>query len=117
MIMCQEGALLGFLRYNMHPAKIFMGDVGSLFLGASLACLALLENKILVLIIAGSIIIFETISVIIQVTYYKLTHKRVFLMTPIHHHFQKKGWPEWKIVLTFWIIGVVLAALSMVFGI
>ena len=117
LIMCQEGAMLGFLRYNLHPAKIFMGDVGSLFLGASISSLAIIENKILVLMIAGLIIILETISVIIQVFYYKLTKKRVFLMTPIHHHFQKKGWPEWKIVLTFWIIGVMLAATSMIFGI
>ena len=116
LIMCEEGALLGFLKYNMHPAKIFMGDVGSLFLGASLATFAILENKILVLIVTCLIIIIETLSVIIQVISYKLTKKRVFLMTPIHHHFQKKGWPEWKIVLTFWIIGVVLAASSMIFG-
>ena len=117
LIMCEIGGILGFLKYNLHPAKLFMGDVGSLFLGASLASFAIIENKILVLVIAALIMVVETISVIIQVTYYKLTKKRIFLMTPIHHHFQKKGWPEWKIVLTFWIIGVALAASSMIFGI
>lgn len=117
LIMSQEGALLGFLRYNIHPAKIFMGDVGALYLGATLACLSIVENRILVLVIAGLLLISETLSVIIQVISYKLTKKRVFLMTPIHHHFQKKGWPEWKIVLTFWIIGVMLAAISIIFGI
>ena len=117
LIMTQEGALMGFLRYNIHPAKIFMGDVGALYLGASLACLSIVENRVLVLAVAGLLLIGETLSVIIQVISYKLTKKRVFLMTPIHHHFQKKGWPEWKIVLTFWIIGVLLAAISMIFGI
>lgn len=116
-IICLIGSLLGFLRYNMYPAKVFMGDVGSLFLGTSLACFSIVENRVLVLMISGLILIFETISVIIQVFVFKTTGKRVFLMTPFHHHFQKKGWPEWKIVLTFWIIGVMLAAISMIFGI
>lgn len=102
------GAGLGFLWFNAYPAQIFMGDVGSLSLGAALGIIAVLVRQELVLFIMGGIFVAETLSVILQVGYYKLTHKRIFRMAPIHHHFELLGWAEPKIIVRFWIITVVL---------
>ncbi|RJQ43198.1 MAG: phospho-N-acetylmuramoyl-pentapeptide-transferase [Nitrospiraceae bacterium] len=107
------GAALGFLWYNSYPADIFMGDVGSLGLGGALGTLAVITKQEIVLAIVGAIFVIETFSVIIQVTSFKLTGKRVFKMAPIHHHFEVKGWPEPKVIVRFWIIGIVLALLSL----
>jgi len=113
------GACLGFLWYNTHPASVFMGDTGSLALGGALGALALMLHKELLLPIVCGIFFVETVSVIIQTTYYKYTRrkygvgKRVFLMTPIHHHFEKLGWPESKIVVRFWIIAILLGIISL----
>lgn len=113
------GGCLGFLWYNSHPASVFMGDTGSLAIGGALGALALMIHKELLLPIICGIFFVETLSVIIQTTYFKYTKKkygvgrRVFLMTPIHHHFEKKGWHESKIVARFWIIAILLAILSL----
>jgi len=107
------GAALGFLWYNSYPADIFMGDVGSLGLGGSLGTLAVITKHEMVLAVVGGIFVIETISVILQVTSFKLTGKRVFKMAPIHHHFELKGWPEPKVIVRFWIIGMMLALLSL----
>jgi len=107
------GASLGFLWYNSYPADIFMGDVGSLGLGGSLGTLAVITKHEIVLAVVGGIFVIETISVILQVTSFQLTGKRVFKMAPIHHHFELKGWPEPKVIVRFWIIGMMLALLSL----
>ncbi len=107
------GAALGFLWYNSYPAEIFMGDVGSLGLGGALGTLAVITKQEIVLAVVGGIFVVETFSVIIQVASFKLTGKRVFKMAPIHHHFEEKGWPEPKIIIRFWIVGVILALLSL----
>ena len=107
------GACLGFLWYNAPPAKIFMGDTGSLSLGGSLAAVAIIVKHEIVLAIVGGLFVLETVSVIIQVLSYKLTGKRVFMMAPIHHHFEKKGWPESTIVIRFWIIAIILALIGL----
>jgi phospho-N-acetylmuramoyl-pentapeptide-transferase len=108
------GACLGFLWYNGHPAQVFMGDTGSLALGGIIGVAAVLLRREFLLAIIGGIFVAETISVIIQVTSYKLRNKkRVFLCTPLHHHFEYKGWPETKIVLRFWIIGLLLAIVGI----
>jgi len=107
------GASLGFLWYNSYPADIFMGDVGSLGLGASLGTLAVITKHEIVLALVGGIFVIETISVVLQVTSFKLTGKRVFRMAPIHHHFELKGWPEPKVIVRFWIVGIMLALLSL----
>ncbi|KAA3602034.1 MAG: phospho-N-acetylmuramoyl-pentapeptide-transferase [Calditrichaeota bacterium] len=113
------GASLGFLWYNTHPAQIFMGDTGSLALGGALGILAVLLKKELYLLILGGVFVGETLSVIIQRRYFKYTKKkygegrRVFKMAPIHHHFEKEGWHEAKIVIRFWIIGVLFALLTL----
>jgi phospho-N-acetylmuramoyl-pentapeptide-transferase len=107
------GASLGFLWYNSYPADIFMGDVGSLGLGGSLGTLAVITKHEIVLAVVGGIFVIETISVILQVTSFQLTGKRVFKMAPIHHHFELKGWPEPKVFVRFWIIGMMLALLSL----
>jgi len=107
------GASLGFLWYNSYPAEIFMGDVGSLGLGGALGTLAIIAKQEIVLAVVGGIFVIEALSVILQVASYKLTGKRVFKMTPIHHHFELKGWPEPKVIVRFWIIGIVLALLSL----
>lgn len=107
------GAGVGFLWYNTYPAQVFMGDVGSLALGGGLGMLAILtKNELLSLALSG-IFILEAVSVITQVTSFKLTGKRVFLMAPIHHHFEKKGWPEPRIIVRFWIIAIMLAIVSL----
>ena len=107
------GACLGFLWYNAPPAKIFMGDTGSLSLGGSLAAVAIIVKHEIVLAIIGGLFVLETASVIIQVVSYKLTGKRIFKMAPIHHHFEKKGWAEPTIVIRFWIIAIILALVGL----
>ena len=107
------GACLGFLWYNAPPAKIFMGDTGSLSLGGSLAAVAIIVKHEIVLAIIGGLFVLETVSVIIQVASFKLTGKRIFMMAPIHHHFEKKGWAESTIVIRFWIIAIILALIGL----
>jgi phospho-N-acetylmuramoyl-pentapeptide-transferase len=107
------GAALGFLWYNSYPAEIFMGDVGSLGLGGTLGTLAVITKHELVLAVVGGIFVIETFSVILQVASYKFTGKRIFKMAPLHHHFELKGWPEPKVIIRFWIIGIILALLSL----
>ena len=107
------GAALGFLWFNAPPAKVFMGDTGSLALGATIGSIAIMVKHEIVLAIAGGLFVLETFSVIIQVISFKLTGKRVFMMAPLHHHFEKKGWAESTIVIRFWIITIVLALLSL----
>ncbi len=107
------GSCLGFLWYNAPPAKIFMGDTGSLSLGGSLAAVAIIVKHEIVLAIVGGLFVLETVSVIIQVISFKLTGKRVFMMAPIHHHFEKKGWAESTIVIRFWIISIILALIGL----
>ena len=107
------GSCLGFLWYNAPPAKIFMGDTGSLSLGGSLAVVALIVKHEIVLAIIGGLFVLETVSVIIQVISFKLTGKRIFKMAPIHHHFEQKGWAESTIVIRFWIIAIILALVGL----
>ena len=107
------GSCLGFLWYNAPPAKIFMGDTGSLSLGGSLAAVAIIVKHEIVLAIVGGLFVLETVSVIIQVISFKLTGKRVFMMAPIHHHFEKKGWAESTIVIRFRIISIILALIGL----
>ena len=109
------GSLLGFLVFNVSPAKVFMGDTGSLALGATLGAYAILTRHEILLIIIGFVFVMETVSVILQRYYYKLTHKRLFLMAPIHHSFEKKGWNERDIVKLFWIIGLIASLISLMF--
>ena len=108
------GACVGFLWFNSHPADIFMGDTGSLALGMALGCLAVVTKTEFVSIIIGGLFVAEALSVMIQVFYYKRTKKRIFLMAPLHHHYEKKGWSETKVVVRFWIISGVLAACGFV---
>lgn len=108
------GAALGFLRYNAHPAKVFMGDTGSLALGGALAAVAVLTKTELLLVIVGGVFVIEALSVIIQVISFKSTGKRVFRMSPIHHHFELGGWSETKVVAVFWLAGAVFAALGLI---
>lgn len=114
---CLVGSILGFLVFNVNPAKIFMGDTGSLALGATMGAIAILTRHELLLILIGIVFIIETVSCIIQRLYYKLTHKRIFLMTPIHHSFEKKGYNEKDIVKVFWIIGIIANMLALTFGV
>jgi phospho-N-acetylmuramoyl-pentapeptide-transferase len=107
------GAGTGFLWYNTYPAQVFMGDVGSLSLGGGLGMLAVLTKNELLSVILGGIFVVELLSVVVQVTSFQLFGKRVFLMAPIHHHFEKKGWPEPRIIVRFWIISVLLALVSL----
>lgn len=108
------GACIGFLWFNSHPADIFMGDTGSLALGMALGCLAVVTKTEFVVIIIGGLFVAEALSVMIQVFYYKKTKKRIFLMAPLHHHFEKKGWSETKVVVRFWIVSGMLAACGFV---
>jgi phospho-N-acetylmuramoyl-pentapeptide-transferase len=108
------GAALGFLWFNAHPAQVFMGDTGSLTLGGTLAITAILIKQEILLILLGGLFLIEAISVILQVLYFKITKgKRLFRMAPIHHHFEKLGWSEHKIVVRFWIIGILLALIGL----
>jgi phospho-N-acetylmuramoyl-pentapeptide-transferase len=107
------GASLGFLWYNAHPAEIFMGDVGSLGLGGALAVVAVLIKQEVLLLFIGGVFILEAVSVVLQVGSFKLRHKRIFKMAPLHHHFEQLGWSESKIIARFWIAGLVLALFAL----
>lgn len=107
------GAVLGFLVFNAHPAKVFMGDTGSLALGGAIGTVALLTKLELLLVIVGGVFVIETLSVIIQVVSFKTTGKRVFKMSPLHHHYELSGWSEWRVVVTFWLVGLLLASLGI----
>jgi len=107
------GGGLGFLWFNASPAQLFMGDVGSLALGGALGTMAVLIHQEILLAVVGGIFVIETLSVIIQVTSFKLTGRRVFLMAPIHHHYEKLGWPEQKIVVRFWIVSIILGLVAL----
>ena len=117
LVLTVYGATFGFLINNLHPAKIFMGDSGSLPLGGFLGYLSLISKKELLLLIIGGIFVLETMSVIIQVTYFKLTKKRIFLMSPFHHHLEKMGKKEYTIVFLFYVIGFSLSLISLILGI
>lgn len=103
------GAVLGFLVFNAHPAKVFMGDTGSLALGGALAMIAILTKMELLLVIVGGVFVIETLSVIIQVISFKTRGKRIFKMSPLHHHYELSGWSEWRVVVTFWLVGILFA--------
>nr|WP_139279010.1 phospho-N-acetylmuramoyl-pentapeptide-transferase [Seinonella peptonophila] len=107
------GALLGFLVYNAHPAKVFMGDTGSLALGGGLAALAVITKTELLLPIIGGVFVVETLSVMIQVMSFKTRGRRIFRMSPLHHHFELVGWSEWRVVTTFWFVGLLLAGFGV----
>ena len=107
------GAGIGFLWYNTYPAQVFMGDVGSLALGGGLGMLAVFTKNELLSVLLGGVFVIETLSVITQVASFKLTGKRIFLMAPINHHFEKKGWAEPKIIVRFWIVSILLALVSL----
>ena len=111
------GTLLAFLLYNTHPAKVFMGDTGSLCLGATMASIAIITNHEITLIIVAGVFVIETLSCIIQTLSVVLRKKKVFLMTPLHHHFEKLGWNESDIVKMFWVVGLILSMISIVFGV
>ena len=108
------GGLLGFFLFNKKPAKIFMGDVGSLALGGMLAAISILLRQEWTLLLIGSVYVMETASVMLQVASFKLTGKRIFKMSPIHHHFEMTGWSEWKIDIVFWIIGLGMSILTLI---
>ncbi|KQL39526.1 phospho-N-acetylmuramoyl-pentapeptide-transferase [Bacillus sp. FJAT-25509] len=107
------GAVLGFLVFNAHPAKVFMGDTGSLALGGALAAIAIVTHLEILLVIIGGIFVIETLSVMIQVASFKATGKRVFKMSPLHHHYELSGWTEWRVVVTFWFVGLLFALLGI----
>lgn len=111
------GSIMGFLVYNTNPAKVFMGDTGSLTLGATLATIAILTNHELSLAVIGGVFVIETLTVIIQITSVVLFKKKIFLMTPIHHHFERLGWRESDIVKLFWIAGFLLCLLALIYGV
>lgn len=114
LVSCAIGSLLGFLVYNRHPARVFMGDTGSLALGALLASLAIVTRTELVLVLAAVVPVIETLSVIIQVASFQLFGRRVFKMAPVHHHFELLGWHEQKVVALFWVVSLAGAILSLV---
>lgn len=111
------GSIIGFLIYNTHPAKVFMGDTGSLSLGAAMGAIAILTHRELTLLVVAGIFIIETLSVIIQTIWVQVLHKKLFLMTPLHHHFEKLGWMETDIVKLFWVCGLILAMAGIIFGV
>ncbi|MCF7934622.1 MAG: phospho-N-acetylmuramoyl-pentapeptide-transferase [Spirochaetia bacterium] len=113
-LMAMIGGLLGFFWYNARPAQVFMGDTGSMAIGGVLSYIAIITGNELLMLIIGAVFVMEAVSVIIQVSSYKLRHKRVFKMAPIHHHFEKIGWDESKVVQRFWIMGIVCAMLGIV---
>ncbi len=113
MSLAIAGACIGFLWFNGHPAEIMMGDTGSLSLGGIVGALALMVKKEILLIIVGGVFVLEAMSVIIQITHYKITGRRVFRMAPLHHHFELSGWAESKVVLRFWILGGLFAIISL----
>ena len=107
------GAVLGFLMFNLHPAKVFMGDTGSLLLGGVISAIALYLKMPLLLVVVALIPVLETLSVIIQVAYFKKTGKRVFKMTPIHHHFELSGWTENKVVIVFSLVTLLVCIIGL----
>lgn len=107
------GAVLGFLVFNAHPAKVFMGDTGSLALGGAIATIAILTKMEIILLIIGGVFVIETLSVILQVFSFKTTGKRIFRMSPLHHHYELVGWSEWRVVVTFWSVGLLCAILGI----
>lgn len=107
------GASLGFLWFNAHPAEIFMGDVGSLALGGAIGCLAVMIKQEILLVLVGGLFVLEALSVILQVASFKLTGRRIFKMSPLHHHFELSGWKETKVVVRFWIIAIMFAMISL----
>ena len=108
------GAGMGFLWFNSYPAQIFMGDVGSLPLGAALGTVAVITKQEILLLLVGGLFVIEALSVIFQVGFFKMTSgRRIFRMAPLHHHFELKGWPEPKVIVRFWIIAIALALLAM----
>ena len=111
------GSLLGFLVYNTHPAKVFMGDTGSLALGATLASIAIITNHEVTLIVVAGVFIIETLACIIQMVGLMCFHRKVFLMAPLHHHFEKLGYSESDIVKGFWVVGFILSMLAVGFGV
>jgi phospho-N-acetylmuramoyl-pentapeptide-transferase len=110
------GALVAFLWFNVPPAKIYMGDTGSLALGATLGVIAMLTNAVAILVIIGFIFILETVSVMLQMFWKKYFKRKLFLIAPIHHHFEAKGWSETQIVMRFWIIGAGLGLVGLIIG-
>lgn len=111
------GALMGFLIFNTHPTKIFMGDTGSLALGAVMAAVAILAHREVTLLVVASVFVIETLSVILQVVWLRLFKHKLFLMTPLHHHFEKLGWEETDIVKLFWVVGLILTMAGIFFGV
>ncbi len=111
------GSLLGYLIYNTHPAKVIMGDTGSLALGAVMGAIAILTHRELTLLVVAGVFVIETLSVILQTFWVQIFHKKLFLMTPLHHHFEKLGWDENDIVKLFWVVGLLLAMAGIIFGV
>ena len=111
------GAVIGFLIYNTYPAKVFMGDTGSLALGAVMAAVAIITHREITLLVVASIFVIETLSVILQVLWLRIFKRRLFLMTPLHHHFEKLGWHERDIVKLFWVVGLILTMAGIFFGV
>lgn len=111
------GSIVGFLVFNTHPAKVFMGDTGSLALGAAMGTIAILTHRELTLLVVASVFVVETLSVILQVIWVQCFGKKLFLMTPLHHHFEKIGWQETDIVKLFWVFGLVVAMAGIIFGV
>jgi phospho-N-acetylmuramoyl-pentapeptide-transferase len=107
------GSCLGFLWFNCHPAKVYMGDTGSLAIGGSIAILAICIGQELLLVIVGGVFVMEAASVILQVASFKLTGRRIFAMSPIHHHFELKGWSETAVVVRFWILCLIFAVIGL----
>ncbi|PQP87653.1 phospho-N-acetylmuramoyl-pentapeptide-transferase [Paenibacillus sp. AR247] len=107
------GAVLGFLVFNAHPAKVFMGDTGSLGIGGAIGGIAIVTKTELLFIVIGGVFVIEMLSVVLQVASFKTRGKRIFKMSPIHHHFELTGWSEWRVVMTFWAVGIVLAGLGL----
>ncbi len=113
VLSCLAGVVLGFLWFNSYPASIFMGDTGSLFLGGLLGLIAIFIKQELLLVVAGGVFVAEALSVILQVSYYKRTKKRIFLMAPLHHHFELKGYHEAKVTVRFWIVSIILCIIAL----
>jgi phospho-N-acetylmuramoyl-pentapeptide-transferase len=107
------GAVLGFLVFNAHPAKVFMGDTGSLALGGAIATIAIMTKLEILLVLIGGVFVIETLSVILQVISFKTTGRRIFRMSPLHHHYELVGWSEWRVVVTFWTVGLLFAILGI----
>lgn len=107
------GAVLGFLVFNAHPAKVFMGDTGSLGIGGAIAAIAIVTKSELLFLVIGGIFVIEMLSVVLQVVSFKTRGKRIFKMSPIHHHFELSGWSEWRVVVTFWAVGLLMAGIGL----